>query len=54
MEGCSNQEIGSRLFLSPETVKTHLSNLRRKLQARDRTHAVVIALCRGLLPWPEL
>lgn len=54
MQGFSNQEIGRRLFLSGETVKTHLLSLRRKLQARDRTHAVVIALCRGLLPWPEL
>ncbi len=54
MRGCSNTEIGERLYLSVDTVKTHLRNLRRKLQARDRTHAVVIGLCRGLLPWPEL
>ncbi|MCT0225871.1 response regulator transcription factor [Synechococcus sp. CS-1328] len=50
-QGHSNAEIGARLFLSPDTVKSHIQNLRHKLQARDRTHAAVIGLCRGLVPW---
>ena len=47
--GHSNQEIGARLFIALETVKTHMRNILQKLQARDRTHAVTIALQRGLL-----
>ena len=50
-QGHSNLEIGAQLFLSPDTVKSHIQNLRHKLQARDRTHAAVIGLCRGLVPW---
>jgi len=47
-----NHEIALRLQLAPETVKSHLSNLIRKLGARDRTHACVLALGWGLMPWP--
>ncbi len=51
--GARNHEIAHRLQLAPETVKSHLSNLIRKLGARDRAHACVLALGWGLMDWPE-
>ncbi len=47
--GSSNQEIASQLFLSPLTVKTHVSRAMLKLQARDRAQLVVIAYQSGLV-----
>jgi dTDP-4-amino-4,6-dideoxygalactose transaminase len=47
--GLFNHEIASRLFLAPETIKTHIHHLLRKLDARSRTHAVALALRQGLL-----
>jgi DNA-binding NarL/FixJ family response regulator len=41
--GESNVEIGQRLFIGPETVKTHVASLLRKLQLRDRIALVVWA-----------
>ncbi len=38
--GLSNKEIGERLFLSESTIKTHVSNLFIKLNAKRRTQAV--------------
>lgn len=43
-DGLGNKEIASRLSLSEETIKTHLSNIYDKLDASDRAHAVAIAL----------
>lgn len=47
-KGNSNKEIASELSLSEETVKHHISNLLKKLNARDRTQAVTEGLRRGL------
>ena len=42
-EGLSNKEIGEKLFVSESTIKTHVSNLLVKLNAKRRTEAVKIA-----------
>jgi DNA-binding NarL/FixJ family response regulator len=49
VEGLSNKEIGTRLHLTEGTVKNYVSAIIAKLQANDRTHAVVTALRRGLI-----
>jgi DNA-binding NarL/FixJ family response regulator len=51
--GESNATIARHLYVSVDTVKTHLRNVQLKLQARDRTHAAVLALQFGLVDWPE-
>ncbi|MBL4643674.1 MAG: response regulator transcription factor [Flavobacteriaceae bacterium] len=43
-EGLSNKEIAAALFLSESTIKTHVSNLLVKLNAKRRTQAVQIAM----------
>jgi len=48
-DGLVNREIGQRLFLSEETVKSHVRHLLAKLQARSRAHAVAVGLRRGLI-----
>jgi DNA-binding NarL/FixJ family response regulator len=47
--GLSNTEIGQRLFVSVQTVKTHVGNVLAKLQARDRTQAVITAYESGFI-----
>lgn len=47
--GLSAQEIGAELFLTYNTVKTHIRNMFRKLGCGDRAHAVAIAYQRGIL-----
>ncbi len=42
-KGLSNQEIATQLFISESTVKTHVSNLLSKLNAKRRTQAINIA-----------
>jgi len=48
-EGHSNEEIGKQLFISPETVRTHIRKAMTKLGADTRTQAVAIALRRSLI-----
>jgi len=47
--GSNNREIAEALYLSPLTVKTHVSRILMKLRARDRVQLVVIAYQAGLV-----
>jgi DNA-binding NarL/FixJ family response regulator len=47
--GYSNKQIAKRLDISESTVKSHMKSILPKLNARDRTHAVMIAVKRGML-----
>lgn len=46
-DGNSNQRAGTQLGLSEDTIKAHMKTILQKLDARDRTHAVMIAMRRG-------
>jgi DNA-binding NarL/FixJ family response regulator len=46
--GEANKQIAAQLSISEETVKAHMRNVMAKLNANDRTHAVTIALKRGI------
>jgi DNA-binding NarL/FixJ family response regulator len=48
-EGLSNAEIAGRLVISPLTAKTHVSNVLRKLDCRDRPALVAVAYESGLI-----
>lgn len=48
-QGNSNKRVGAELGVSEETVKAHMKSIVSKLNAHDRTHAVTIALRRGIL-----
>jgi len=48
-QGLTNDEIGTSLFLSPLTAKTHVSRIMAKLAARDRVQLVVVAYETGLV-----
>ena len=43
-DGMSNQDVAAKLFISQETVKSHVRHILTKLEADTRTHAVAIAL----------
>lgn len=47
--GLTNAEIGTRLFVSPLTAKTHVSRIMSKLAARDRVQLVILAYEAGLV-----
>ncbi|HTS10405.1 MAG TPA: response regulator transcription factor [Candidatus Eisenbacteria bacterium] len=47
--GNANKDIGALLSISEETVKGHVKNILAKLDANDRTHAVMIGLKRGII-----
>jgi two-component system NarL family response regulator len=47
-EGCDNDEIAARLFLSPRTVKNHVSSILGKLEMNNRVQAAVYAIRRGI------
>jgi DNA-binding NarL/FixJ family response regulator len=48
-KGYGNKEIGARLGTAAGTVKMHLQNILSKLGASDRTHAVTLAIRRGII-----
>jgi DNA-binding NarL/FixJ family response regulator len=48
-DGLENQAIANVLFVSVETVRTHVKSILRKLASRDRTHAVAVAFRSGVL-----
>lgn len=48
-KGNSNKEVAALLLLTEDTVKAHVRNILTKLEANDRTHAVTIALKRGII-----
>lgn len=52
--GRTNREIAAALFISEETVKTHIGNILSKLHLAHRTQAVIYALKRGLISLDEL
>jgi DNA-binding NarL/FixJ family response regulator len=47
--GLTNAEIAKEMVLSPETVKTYVHRILRKLELRDRVHAVIYAYQNGLV-----
>lgn len=50
--GLQGADMAERLFLSPETVRSHVQNSMGKLGAHTRAHAVAIALVTGDIAWP--
>jgi len=48
-QGLSDREIAQRLFISPRTVGTHVSNILTKLGVKNRTQAVLLAQEKGLV-----
>jgi len=48
-KGLTNKEIGSLLFISDKTARNHVISLMAKLEAKDRTEAVTIAIRKGLI-----
>ena len=49
VDGCSTPQVAARLYLSQKTIKNHLASIYQKLDARDRTQAILIALRLGLV-----
>jgi DNA-binding NarL/FixJ family response regulator len=50
--GNGNKQIADQLSIGEATVRTHVGNILSKLAANDRTHAVTIALSRGIIELP--
>jgi two-component system response regulator DegU len=48
-DGCSTPEVAAKLFISQKTVKNHLASIYEKLDARDRTQAVLLAVKMGIV-----
>jgi two-component system response regulator DegU len=48
-DGCSPAEVATKLFISQKTVKNHLASIYEKLDARDRTQAVLTAVRMGII-----
>jgi DNA-binding NarL/FixJ family response regulator len=51
-QGLTGEQVAERLFLSPETIKTHIRNAMGKLEANTRVHAIAIALREGFISPP--
>jgi len=51
--GNSNREIALFLSISEDTAKSHVRSIMAKLRANDRTHAVTLALARGIIELPN-
>jgi predicted ATPase/DNA-binding CsgD family transcriptional regulator len=49
-EGCTNREIGARLFISERTARTHVQNILDKLHLSTRAAAAAFAVERGIIP----
>ena len=47
--GNANKEVAAQLSIAEETVKAHMSKILSKLAAKDRTHAVMIGIKRGII-----
>ena len=47
--GNANKEVAAQLSIAEETVKAHMSSILSKLAAKDRTHAVMIGIKRGII-----
>ncbi len=45
--GHSEKEVALQLAISPNTVRVHIENVKRKLGASNKTHAIVLSLIRG-------
>lgn len=52
-KGATNREIGDTLFISENTVKTHLQNIMEKLHLANRSQAAAYAIQKGLVPQKE-
>jgi NarL family two-component system response regulator LiaR len=52
VDGLSNQELSAALVISEKTVKSHLTSIYRKLDVRDRSQAIVMAVRDGLATVP--
>jgi two-component system, NarL family, response regulator DegU len=48
-DGCSTSEVAAQLYISQKTVKNHLASIYQKLDARDRTQAVLQAVRMGIV-----
>jgi DNA-binding NarL/FixJ family response regulator len=48
-DGCSTTEVARQLYISHKTVKNHLASIYQKLDARDRTQAVLVAVRMGII-----
>jgi DNA-binding NarL/FixJ family response regulator len=51
-QGLTGEQVAEKLFLSPETIKTHIRNAMNKLEANTRVHAIAIALREGFISPP--
>jgi DNA-binding NarL/FixJ family response regulator len=48
-DGLSSADVAARMCISPKTVKNHLASIYEKLEARDKTQAILIAVRRGIV-----